>query len=72
MASLEAAKSAKPHAIKTFATRAHPEVTGVGITRTNGGWGLKVNLARPSRKKFPEEVDGVPVVVEVVGEVAAQ
>jgi endonuclease YncB( thermonuclease family) len=50
------------------------EVNGVGITRVGDGYGLKVNLAaQPKRQvRLPEEIDGVPVRVEVVGPIRAR
>jgi hypothetical protein len=43
-------------------------VVGVGVTRIDGGYGVKVNLrAPPPEGQIPESVDGVPVRVEVVG-----
>lgn len=46
-------------------------VVGVGITKVGNGYGLKVNLRRAPAKKaaLPSLVDGVPVVVDVVGAV---
>lgn len=44
------------------------EVNGIGITRVGSGFGLKVNLSSPtSRERVPEQIEGVPVQVEVVG-----
>jgi hypothetical protein len=44
-------------------------VAGVGVTRVDGGYGVKVNLQEqpPPGLTLPEDVDGVPVRVEVVG-----
>ncbi len=44
-------------------------VVGVGITRIDDGYGLKVNLSAAPEPgtPVPEEVNGVPVRVEVVG-----
>lgn len=65
---LEQARAAKPHAVEVF--RRLGELAGVGITRVRGGYGLKVNLARAgSGGQLPSEVDGVPVVVEIVGKI---
>jgi hypothetical protein len=68
--SFEMAIGAKDHAVKLLFAR-FPEVSGVGVTRVDDGWGLKVNLRRPSRKPLPRQLDGVPIVSEVVGEVVA-
>ena len=42
---------------------------GVGITRIDGGYGVKVNVeaAPAADAKLPEAIDGVPVRIEVVG-----
>lgn len=46
--------------------------TGVGIVKTDDGYGLRVNLETDSAiDDVPDEVDGVPVTVEIVGEVQA-
>lgn len=44
-----------------------PELRGVGIAMLDGGFGLKVNLETETTVPIPSEIDGVPVVVEVVG-----
>jgi hypothetical protein len=44
--------------------------SGVGITRIGAGYGLKVNLSESVRAgSVPEQVDGVPITTEVVGEI---
>ncbi len=45
------------------------EVVGVGITRVNDGYGLKVNLRENPGPgvQVPQDVNGVPVRVEVTG-----
>ncbi len=46
--------------------------TGVGIVKTDDGYGLRVNLETDAAiADVPDEVDGVPVTVEIVGEVQA-
>jgi hypothetical protein len=49
-----------------------PLVNGVGVTRTDKGWAVKVNLvvAAPALD-LPQELDGVPVLTEVVGPIEA-
>jgi hypothetical protein len=66
---LDEARAAKPLAYEAFRRKA--TVVGVGITRIDGGYGVKVNLeTRPTRDvELPQTIDGVPVCVEVVGKV---
>ncbi len=44
-------------------------VCGVGITRQGDSYAVKVNLeAKPARgTQLPQEIDGVPIVVQVTG-----
>ena len=70
MASFQDAQVAKPHADKVLFER-FPEVSGVGIERVDGGWGFKVNLRSAASCELPNQVDGIPVRAEVVGEVVA-
>jgi hypothetical protein len=65
---LSQARAAKQQALKTLATLA--PVTGIGITRIDQGYGLKVNLERAPAAPLPSDVDGVPVRVEVVGKIS--
>jgi len=54
------------------ALRANEHVNGLGLANRKGDWVVKVNLTtddRGSRSRIPAEVDGVSVVVEVVGDV---
>jgi hypothetical protein len=69
---IEQARAAKQKAISLFAGLAR--VNGIGITRIGESYGIKVNLAEPPSDgvEFPQEVDGVPVVVEIVGHIAKQ
>jgi hypothetical protein len=64
---LDEARKAKSRALAIFAPLA--SVVGVGITRIGDGYGLKVNLEAkpPADTPLPDDVDGVPVQVEVVG-----
>jgi hypothetical protein len=64
---LEQARAAKPRVLAAFEQLA--TVVGVGVTRVDGGYGVKVNLqASPADSgTLPSSVDGVPVRVEVVG-----
>lgn len=45
-----------------------PAIRGIGIAALDRGYGVKVNLRdRSSRHLVPDDVDGVPVIVDVVG-----
>jgi hypothetical protein len=70
--SLEAARAAKPKALKLFAALASQ--VSVGITRIGAGYGLKVNLHEqlPTGQTPPTQVDGVPVRLEIVGPLRKQ
>ncbi len=63
-----AAQSAKLQAMRDLATL--PGLMGLGLTHAQGGYALKVNLrtALP-QGAVPIQVQGGPVVVEVVGTV---
>lgn len=65
--SREQARAAKAAALRAFSKLG--EVVGVGITRVGSAYGLKVNLrsAPDASTVLPEQVDGVPVKVEIVG-----
>lgn len=67
----EVARDAKPAAAAALAP--YGRVTGVGLARHGDGWAVRVNLreAPPAGAVLPREVDGVPVEVRVVGDVAA-
>jgi hypothetical protein len=66
-ATLEQARAAKAAVHEQFSRLA--SVVGVGITRVDDGYGIKVNLRDepPGGVELPELVCGVPVRVEVVG-----
>jgi hypothetical protein len=66
---LEQARAAKTAARKAFT--AFAPVSGVGIARLPGGYGLKVNLEAPPNPgvKLPKSIEGVPVQVEVTGRI---
>jgi hypothetical protein len=49
-----------------------PGVNGIGIAVLDGGYGVKVNLRHAdARAAIPEEIDGVRVVVDVIGIITA-
>lgn len=61
------ARAAKARALAVFEQLV--PVVGVGVTRVDAGYGVKVNLQTPPPEgvTLPDTVDGVPVRVEVVG-----
>lgn len=67
-ATLEAAMAAKQTLAPKLA--ALPELRGIGVAVLDCGFGVKVNLSRPvAAGVVPDDVDGVPVIVDVVGEI---
>ncbi len=64
---LDQARAAKAKVLAAFGHDA--SVVGIGITRIGEGFGVKLNLeAAPAPEaNLPKDVDGVPVLVEVVG-----
>ena len=50
----------------------HPAVNGIGITRSDGGYGVKVNLVDDADdvRALLNRIDVAPVRVEVVGPIA--
>ena len=69
---LEQARAAKRTAIRQFETNAN--VVGVGITRVAGQYAVKVNLSEPVEPgtELPDEINGVPLRVEVTGSIRAR
>jgi len=67
---LNRARLAKAKALSLFTDLG--QVNGVGITRVGNGYGLKINLSeRPAEGiELPDEVDGVPILVEFVGAIS--
>ena len=67
--SIDQARAAKKQALEIFSVFA--EVVGVGLTKIDDGYGLKVNLGTTpvDTATLPGDVDGVPVRVEVVGKI---
>lgn len=68
-ATIDQARAAKARALQIF--RDLGAVASVGITRVDDGYALKVNLRSPLRPGVspPTAVEGVPVRVEVIGQV---
>ena len=48
------------------------KVVGVGLTSRAGSFAVKVNLETAAASELPHEVDGVPIVYEVVGSISAR
>lgn len=65
-ATLGAARAAKDEAKRKLAGKA--DVVGVGLTKAKaGGYAVKVNVRNTPTQPMPKDVQGVPLVVEVVG-----
>ncbi len=65
-ATLDQARAAKNKLLEQLRHRV--DLRGVGIAVVDGGYGVKVNFARrPPRGLVPDDVDGVPVIVDIVG-----
>lgn len=64
---LDAAREAKEKA-KTIFSR-HGTVNGIGLTRMGERYAVKVNFeSEPhDQASMPKEIEGVPVVVQVIG-----
>ena len=77
MATLEQAELAKA-ALMTVVVpdKEHPPswLRGIGVTAAHGGHAVLVNVGEMTGEAaaLPAEVDGVPVVVTVVGDIVAQ
>lgn len=71
-ATIDEARAAKARVLEIF--RRLGAVASVGISRIDGGYGLKVNLRKPLRPGVspPTTVEGVPVRVELVGTVGSR
>jgi len=69
---LEKAQAAKRTALRLLETV--DSVVGVGITRLDGEYAVKVNLSGPVTPgtELPTEIDGVAVRVEVTGAIRAR
>ena len=69
MATLDEARRAKAVVADLLASR--DMVNGVGVARVEGGYAVKVNLARPLEPDLtlPASIEGVPVTWEVTGEI---
>ena len=69
---LEKAEAAKQTALQRFQTIG--KVVGVGITRVEGQYAIKVNLSEPVEPgtELPAEIEGVRVRVEITGVIRAR
>lgn len=68
-ASLEQARAAKAALVPRL--RDVGAVNGIGVAREGDGHVVRVNLSEPV-EGVPEEVNGVPVRVRVVGRIVAR
>ena len=67
---MSAARAAKAHLRGLLA--GDPRVNGVGITRAEDSYAVKVNvLSADDVPDVPDAVDGVPVQLAVVGRISA-
>ncbi|WP_432508119.1 hypothetical protein [Kineococcus esterisolvens] len=63
-----AARAAKAHVRQLVG--GDSRVNGVGLTKLDAAWAVKVNVADDAdRPDLPEAVDGVPVLVHGVGRI---
>lgn len=68
-ADLDQARAAKQRIKALIGERS--DVVGIGLTRFNGGYAVKVNLSEAGAP-LPAWIDGVPVQVEIVGTIRKQ
>ena len=69
-ATLEEAQAAKAKLAALLAGR--PEVRGIGIAVLDWGYGVKLNLtSHPGDLVLAADVDGVPLVIDIVGIIRA-
>lgn len=69
---LEKARAAKQKAKSVFS---HLEqISGIGLTRQSGRYAVKVLLsaAVEDASEYPNSIDGVPIVFQVIGKVKKQ
>lgn len=67
---LEQARAAKAR-VRQFLPKS-AKVNGIGITRSGDTYAVKVNLSEAPREdlNLPAEIEGVPVIFEVVGRIS--
>jgi len=66
-ATIEAARAAKERLADLLDDVV--ELSGLGIAIVEGGFGVKVNLITATSFPIPSVFDGVPVVVDIVGDI---
>jgi hypothetical protein len=73
IATLEQARAAKAIAMDRLSRRGISGIVGVGITRVDTSYAVKVNLgAQPAKgTQLPTNIDGVPLRFEVTGTLRA-
>lgn len=62
----------KARAAKTFALRSLSNIdgiNGIGISRKGSGYAIKVNCEGEPPEEIPKRINGVDVIVEVVGKI---
>ncbi|MGH9224009.1 MAG: hypothetical protein ACRD2W_09575 [Acidimicrobiales bacterium] len=69
MASYKQSQAAQERAEVLFSRE--PSIAGIGITRVDGSFGLRINVEGEADLDLPDEIAGVPVVVRHVGRVEA-
>jgi hypothetical protein len=67
VATIEQARAAKEKVAAMLGSL--PELRGIGIALLEGGFGVKVNLCSAPAQDLPKEIDCVPIIVEVIGEI---
>jgi hypothetical protein len=69
---LQEARAAKERAKKMF--RQFGKVNGIGITKQGDSYAVQVNFEETPGKgtPLPQDIDGVPVVVHVIGRIRKQ
>lgn len=69
-ATLDQARAAKERLSQQLRNRA--EVNGIGITRLGESFAVRINCANLPDVPLPDQVDGVPVTVVVIGPIVKQ
>jgi hypothetical protein len=49
-----------------------PELRGIGIAVLDAGYGVRLNLSGPIDRTVPTEINGVPVIVRIIGTIRPQ